>query len=227
MSRVKRKQSGFTLIEILAVVFLASLMAVASVVVFSAGGPQKELQNQVEQFIEYANQVHDLSILTGEPVGLVLTPPAWADSSLDVEGWTYNWRRFVDVPVAQAASAQSNLSQQNTSQQQSLANIPQLQNSSVGTWMDIDGVSAIEISPDVQLYVLLDGHDWDWQATPKSDQPIFILYPTGEAEPFQFKLEFIYKDPNIAPQHVELDESGKLQWVQARDELQRLQEGFN
>jgi len=51
----------------------------------------------------------------------------------------------------------------------------------------------------------------------KSELPLFVLYPTGEAEPFLFEVEFAHRDTSLEPQHVELDRSGKLQWREARD----------
>lgn len=216
------KSRGFTLLEIMAVVLIIAMIASSAVVVFTSGGPKKDLDSRVEQFVGYSHQVADLSILTGEPVGLVITPPAWTEDPLDESGWTYTWRRYVEVP-AQAAGAAEDGDDAQT--EQVASDLPQ-QNAFVGQWLEITGIEPVPLGKDISLFVHLEGEEWDWRASPKSDLPLFVLYPTGEAEPFLFEVEFAHRDTSLEPQHVALDRTGKLQWREARKQQAELEQRF-
>lgn len=196
---VGSRQLGFTLIELMAVVLLIGIIAGSTILLFSAGGTQKQFTSALEQFMESASQVSDLSILTGEPVGLVITPPAWAENQLDSPGWRYGWRRQVQVPTEN-------------------------QGQFVPEWLEIDGLNSVSLGPDIQLFVRLEGSEWDWRATPKHSEPIFVILPTGEANPFLFEIEFAHDDLEIEPQHVKLDETGRIQWVELKAERDALRE---
>jgi|GEM_PF-1018915 len=213
MTSFAAKSRGFTLLEIMAVVLIIAMIASSAVVVFASGGPQKDLDSGIEKFVGYSHQVADLSILTGEPVGLIMTPPAWTEDPSDDSGWTYTWRRYVEVP-AQAVAAQQNAD--GGQAEQGLSEFPQ-PDTLVGEWFEITGLEPVPLGDDISVFVRIEGQEWDWRASTKSELPLFVLYPTGEAEPFLFEVEFAHRDTSLEPQHVELDRSGKLQWREARD----------
>lgn len=192
---------GFTLLEIMAVVVLVAMVATGATVMFSTGGPKKDLESAVEQFSEYAHQLADLSIMTGEPVGLFLVPPKWSVTSDNLEpGWRYRWRRFIELP---SADGQVNFN-----------------------WVDIEDLEEVEIDEKISLFVQIEGQEWEWekQDVPKTEIPIFIQYPSGEAEPFLFQIEFAHEDHDIEPLHVELDMTGRLQYREAWDYQKALEE---
>lgn len=196
-----RVHLGFTLIEILAVVFLIALIATSATVMFESGGPKKALDNEVESFVDRADQIADLAIVNGESMGLVLKPPLWSDEAAGEQTWSYQWQRFVALPEEGGALNFS--------------------------WQEIDGVEATKINSDVDVFIRLGGEPWDWEAGPVIDTPLFVLYPSGEAEPFDFEIEFVHQDLDVEPQHVSFTDSGRLEWTEAlalRQELeQRLQ----
>ncbi len=190
-----RATSGFTLIEILAVVVVIGIVSAGTAYVFFSEGEKQEFERAVERFAQFGERAGELSILTGQPVGLVMTPPPWSELGADKQAWIYRWRRFVEVPTDEGILAE---------------------------WQNIEGVEAVVLDYDIELFVHLEGGDWEWQAIPKSEQPIFVLYPSGEAEPYLFKVEFVHSNPELAPQHVSLNSEGQLQWderAEAFDEL--------
>ena len=87
------RQAGFTLIEILAVVFIIGIMATGTTVFFSQDGVDKRVDKAVERFVGISEYMSELSILTGEPVGLLLEPPEWRENPLE-EGWRYRWQKM-------------------------------------------------------------------------------------------------------------------------------------
>ena len=189
--------SGFSLIEILAVVLILGLMATGAMIIFSAGGPKKDFHAEIEKFVGIAHQIGDFAIVTGEPMGLVLTPPAWSSQSLDNPQWTYSWRRFIENP-----------------------------NGGRSEWRPLDGIEPITMDADIELFVHIEGDAWEWEDTPPNEQPIFVMSPSGEAEPFLFEIEFVHRNSDIESQHVEYHQSGRLQWREVLAERQALEDRF-
>ncbi|WP_370980675.1 prepilin-type N-terminal cleavage/methylation domain-containing protein [Agaribacterium sp. ZY112] len=195
-----QSSSGFTLLEIMAVVLILGLMATGAVVIFSSGGPKKDFYGEIEKFTAISHQVSDFAIVTGEPMGLVLTPPLWSSQSMEDPKWSYTWKRFVEAPVSGGASQPN--------------------------WEDLEGFEPVVMHKDIELQVYLDADLWEWQDTPPSDLPIFIISPSGEAEPFEFEIEFAHRQDLFEAQHIEFHKSGRLQWREAWEDKQALKEQF-
>lgn len=87
------KQTGFTLIEILTVVFLVTIVLGGVTVFFTQDSPESQMDKAVERFVVISDHVSELAILGGEPIGLLLDPPQWRDNPLD-EGWRYHWQKM-------------------------------------------------------------------------------------------------------------------------------------
>ncbi len=191
---------GFTLIELLVVVLIIGLLTTGATLMLSGGGPRKDLHDSIEQFVGVAHQVSDLSILTGEPMGLVLTPPLWSEQAVDQRSWQYRWRRFVEMPDGNGNYRFD--------------------------WLEVEGLEPIALNKEIELFVHLEGSEWDWEANPPSDEPVFVLYPSGEAEPLMFEIEFAHKEASLEPQHVLLDRSGHLEWKEALDDQQAREARF-
>jgi len=90
------RSKGFTLIEILAVVFIIGIGAAGVLVFIGQGGAEKRVDDAVERFVGISEYMSELSILSGEPVGLLLEPPEWQDNPLD-SGWRYRWQQMTSV----------------------------------------------------------------------------------------------------------------------------------
>lgn len=106
------RQAGFTLIEMLTVVFLVGML-VGGVSVFITGdGPDREMNKAVERFVVISDHISELAILSGEPIGLMMDPPSWQENPLDA-GWRYSlqqsktaqgtqvWEELSDVPAVE------------------------------------------------------------------------------------------------------------------------------
>jgi len=190
---------GFTLIEIMAVVFLIGLIATGATVMFNRGGPADDLDASIERFVLVAQRISDQAILSGEPMGLVLTPPEWAEDANETR-WRFEWKRFASLPDSNGQI--------------------------ISQWQDLDGWAPVYLRGGIELFVRMNGSEWEWRSVPANDTPIFLLHPSGEADPYVFEIEFVHIEPGIEPQHVELDLSGRLQWREALEARAQLTEQF-
>ncbi len=94
MSRLAGKSAaGFTLIEILTVVFLIGIVLGGVAVFITQDGVDQRMDKAVERFVVISDHIAEIAILSGEPVGLLLEPPAWRENPLD-EGWRYRWQKM-------------------------------------------------------------------------------------------------------------------------------------
>jgi len=92
-----KRQTGFTLIEILLVVFIIGMTI--SVISISVGGNStvNKLQKDTEEFMLRANYIAEQSVLKGETFGLFVTPRDVDNGDASIsEQWCYQWRRVRD-----------------------------------------------------------------------------------------------------------------------------------
>jgi general secretion pathway protein H len=92
---VKSSQQGFTLIEIIFVVFIIG-MAVGVISIAVGGNAAADMtRKEAEEFMLQAGYIAEQSVLKGESHGLFVEPHA----AQDIDGkqqWCYQWRRVRD-----------------------------------------------------------------------------------------------------------------------------------
>src|SRR5690606_23052885 len=91
MLSVHSRQAGFTLIEIMIVVFIIG-MGASFAILSVAPDQQNLLQEQTEEFVTAARFVADEAALTYEIIGLFIAP----GESMQGNRWCYRWRRWRD-----------------------------------------------------------------------------------------------------------------------------------
>lgn len=80
---------GFSLIELLVVMFIIGLMIGAVSLSVNIGGePEQATEKEADRLLDFARLAEDRSVLTGEPIGLVILPPG------KTPVWTYRWQRY-------------------------------------------------------------------------------------------------------------------------------------
>ena len=92
-----RQQQGFTLIEIMIVIFVIGISV--GMVSFSVGGSSDaELaRKEAEEFMLQANYIAEQSVLKGETHGLFVTERNPLETRFDAkQTWCYQWRRVRD-----------------------------------------------------------------------------------------------------------------------------------
>jgi general secretion pathway protein H len=93
MSMRQSAIKGFSLIELLVVLFIVGLAFGAVMLSVNFGGdPEDQLQEEAQRLLEFARLAEERAVLTGEPVGLRLIPPA---ASEDIDpSWSYQWQTY-------------------------------------------------------------------------------------------------------------------------------------
>jgi general secretion pathway protein H len=87
--------SGFSLLEVMAVLAILGVAIASVTLTIGRGGAENRLQDQIEQFLAVAEFSADRAVLTGEPMGLLFEPPQWqTDDPGDARhlGWRYQWK---------------------------------------------------------------------------------------------------------------------------------------
>lgn len=92
---MKSSQRGFTLIEIIFVVFIIG-MAVGVISIAVGGNAAADMtRKEAEEFMLQASYIAEQSVLKGESHGLFVEPRAASDIEGE-EQWCYHWRRVRD-----------------------------------------------------------------------------------------------------------------------------------
>jgi len=93
------RDAGFSLIEIMVVIFVIGISVGMVSLVVSRGGPDTELREIAERFATLGEFASERAILNGDPVGLLLEPPAWQEEvDEDLErSWRYRWQQITQA----------------------------------------------------------------------------------------------------------------------------------
>lgn len=86
-------QTGFTLLEVLAVLMVIGILMGSVVAFITQDGAEGEMNKNLERFVVISDHITELAILAGEPIGLVLEPPEWRENPLEM-GWRYSWKKI-------------------------------------------------------------------------------------------------------------------------------------
>lgn len=76
------------------VIFVIGISVGMVSLVVGRGGPDTELRQLVDRFATLSDFASERAVLTNQPVGLLLEPPAWhkeVDENLD-RSWRYRWQ---------------------------------------------------------------------------------------------------------------------------------------
>ena len=91
---MRKHTSGFSLLELMAVIFVVGLALGGVSLMVSSGSPENQMQDEIEKFMAIAEFASEKAVLSGESVGLRLEPPQWQNenySEQDDLGWRYYW----------------------------------------------------------------------------------------------------------------------------------------
>ena len=153
-----QREAGFSLIEIMVVIFIIGLSLSMASLTMNRGGPRDDLYNTVEEFMVQAQFAGEKAILSGEAMGLLLEPPEWQivrgeDRDPEDIGWRYRW----------------------------------LSNGSEG-WIEMPNLKPVNLPPTIELEVEIDEQRWEYEEQLDRSRPIMALYPTGDLTLIAFTL---------------------------------------
>lgn len=178
---MRLREAGFSLIEIMVVIFVIGLSLSMATLMINRGGPRDDVYETIEQFMGLAQFAGERAILSGETMALRLEPPEWQagrSGNPDDIGWRYRW----------------------------------VTDSSEG-WMELENLPAVTLPPSVNLVIEIDDTLWDWQSQLDRTTPIAAVYPTGDIT--QIAIEVSDERERGFVQHIEVNETGRLVWVEA------------
>ncbi|WP_323813821.1 prepilin-type N-terminal cleavage/methylation domain-containing protein [Cellvibrio sp. NN19] len=92
---MKPTERGFTLIEIIFVVFIIGMAVGVISIAVGGNAAADQSRKEAEEFMLQANYIAEQSVLKGETHGLFVTP----QQAQDIDGeqqWCYQWRRVRD-----------------------------------------------------------------------------------------------------------------------------------
>ena len=93
-------------------------------------------------------------------------------------------------------------------------------------WVDIEAIPTVEVSKNLELIVLLNDEEWEWDKSqiPEIMVPVAAFYPSGEVSPFE--IQFVEVDGAIDVQHVLVDLWGSVVWKERQEELEEAERNF-
>ena len=187
-----RRQAGFSLIELMAVIFVIGLSLSMVSLTVSTGSAETEVMDEIEKFMGLAQFANEKAILSGEAMGLMLEPPLWQaqrGQNLEDIGWKYRW----------------------------------VSNSSQG-WQEVPNLPAVSLPASMQLVVEIDETVWKYESQLDRQVPIAAYYSSGDVSPIA--IEISDKRERGFVQHIEVDETGNLVWLEAPQPPEADENGF-
>lgn len=91
-------------------------------------------------------------------------------------------------------------------------------------WQEIPNLEAISLPPTLRLVVELDEELWRYDTQLDRDTPIVAFYPSGDVT--YFSIEFTDERDSSFTQHIKVDETGQLVWVEAPEPPKGDKNGF-
>lgn len=100
------------------------------------------------------------------------------------------------------------------------------QKNTIQGWVDIEDIPVVEVSRNIELIVLLNDQEWEWDKSqiPEIRVPIAAFYPSGEVSPFE--IQFVEVNGAIDVQHVLVDLWGSVVWKEQQEELEEAERNF-
>lgn len=91
-------------------------------------------------------------------------------------------------------------------------------------WQNLPNFPPISLPPTIRLVIEIDDALWDYEDQVDRTTPVAAYYPSGDLTPIRIEITDV-REPGFS-QHIEVDETGQLVWLEAPEPPEKEKDGF-
>jgi general secretion pathway protein H len=194
----RRKQSGFSLLELLVVVFIIGVLSTMFTLSVGLTGSDQELETETDRLIAVVQLASDEAIMQGRELGMRFYPDGYEFATFQED-----FVEYYDVEESNQSGEQDNPEEQDQSQWIVLGNEAILGQRSLP-----DGI-LLELEIDGRLVILERDDEGDEEENSKRDyQPQIRLFSSGDISPFVVQLRRTFENKGV---QIDFDAQGMVE----------------
>jgi general secretion pathway protein H len=194
----RRKQSGFSLLELLVVVFIIGVLSTMFTLSVGLTGSDQELETETDRLIAVVQLASDEAIMQGRELGMRFYPDGYEFATFQED-----FVEYYDVEESNQSGEQDNPEEQDQSQWIVLGNEAILGQRSLP-----DGI-LLELEIDGRLVILERDDEGDEEENSKRDyQPQIRLFSSGDVSPFVVQLRRTFENKGV---QIDFDAQGMVE----------------
>ena len=194
----RRKQSGFSLLELLVVVFIIGVLSTMFTLSVGLTGSDQELETETDRLIAVVQLASDEAIMQGRELGMRFYPDGYEFATFQED-----FVEYYDVEESNQSGEQDNPEEQDQSQWIVLGNEAILGQRSLP-----DGI-LLELEIDGRLVILERDDEGDEEENSKPDyQPQIRLFSSGDVSPFVVQLRRTFENKGV---QIDFDAQGMVE----------------
>ncbi len=194
----RRKQSGFSLLELLVVVFIIGVLSTMFTLSVGLTGSDQELETETDRLIAVVQLASDEAIMQGRELGMRFYPDGYEFATFQED-----FVEYYDTEKSDSPGEQDNPEEQDQSQWIVLGNEAILGQRSLP-----DGI-LLELEIDGRLVILERDDEGDEEEISKRDyQPQIRLFSSGDVSPFVVQLRRTFENKGV---QIDFDAQGMVE----------------
>ncbi len=194
----RRKQSGFSLLELLVVVFIIGVLSTMFTLSVGLTGSDQELETETDRLIAVVQLASDEAIMQGRELGMRFYPDGYEFATFQED-----FVEYYDVEESNQPGEQDKPEERDQSQWIVLGNEAILGQRSLP-----DGI-LLELEIDGRLVILERDDEGDEEENSKRDyQPQIRLYSSGDISPFVVQLRRTFENKGV---QIDFDAQGMVE----------------